>query len=82
VVDVVDNGPGSPPELIERAFDRFFRVPGNSTEGSGLGLAIARMAALRNGLRIVLSNRHDAQGRPAGLLARVHLRAADAGRAA
>jgi two-component system OmpR family sensor kinase/two-component system sensor histidine kinase QseC len=40
------------------------------------------MAALRNGLRIVLSNRHDAQGRPAGLLARVHLRAADAGRAA
>ncbi|MGJ7488656.1 sensor histidine kinase, partial [Variovorax sp. LT2P21] len=74
VVDVLDNGPGIPPELIERAFDRFFRVPGNSTEGSGLGLAIARMAALRNGLRIVLANRHDAQGRPAGLQARVHLR--------
>ncbi|SDY54927.1 two-component system, OmpR family, sensor kinase/two-component system, OmpR family, sensor histidine kinase QseC [Variovorax sp. YR634] len=74
VVDVLDNGPGIPPELIDRAFDRFFRVPGNPTEGSGLGLAIARMAALRNGLRIVLANRHDAQGRPAGLQARVHLR--------
>jgi two-component system OmpR family sensor kinase/two-component system sensor histidine kinase QseC len=82
VVDVLDNGPGIPPELIDRAFDRFFRVPGNPTEGSGLGLAIARMAALRNGLRIVLANRHDAQGRPAGLQARVHLRDHGVGRAA
>ncbi|SEM26966.1 two-component system, OmpR family, sensor kinase/two-component system, OmpR family, sensor histidine kinase QseC [Variovorax sp. YR750] len=73
VVDVVDNGPGIPPALIDRAFDRFFRVPGTAAEGSGLGLAIARMAAQRNGLRIVLANRHDSQGRQAGLQARVHL---------
>jgi len=81
VVDVVDNGPGIPPALIDRAFDRFFRVPGTVAEGSGLGLAIARMAAQRNGLRIELANRHDAQGRLAGLQARVHLRDAVAGRA-
>ncbi|MCR6477621.1 ATP-binding protein [Variovorax sp. ZS18.2.2] len=76
VVDVVDNGPGIPPEALERAFDRFYRVPGTAAEGSGLGLAIAQMAAQRNGMRIVLDNRTDASGAVLGLVARVHLRAA------
>lgn len=66
-VEVIDSGPGIPPELTERVFDRFFRVPGNGTRGSGLGLAIARSAASRCGLRITLRNRTDASG----LIARV-----------
>jgi two-component system OmpR family sensor kinase/two-component system sensor histidine kinase QseC len=70
VVDVVDNGPGIPPELLERVFDRFFRVSGAPAGGSGLGLAIAQAAAARHGLRIVLSNRTDGSG----LIARVYLR--------
>jgi two-component system OmpR family sensor kinase len=69
VVDVVDNGPGIPPEWIGRVFDRFFRVPGAVAGGSGLGLAIARTAAERYGLRIELCNRDDGPG----LIARVHL---------
>jgi len=69
VVDVVDDGPGIPPELRERVFDRFFRVPGGAAEGSGLGLAIAQSAALRHGLRIELCARRDGPG----LVARVHL---------
>jgi two-component system OmpR family sensor kinase len=69
VVDVVDNGPGIPRELLERVFDRFFRVSGAPVGGSGLGLAIAQAAALRHGLRIELSNRADGPG----LVARVHL---------
>lgn len=69
VVDVVDNGPGIPPALLERVFDRFFRVSGAPVGGSGLGLAIAQAAALRHGLRIELSNRGDGPG----LVARVHL---------
>jgi two-component system OmpR family sensor kinase/two-component system sensor histidine kinase QseC len=69
VVDVVDNGPGIPPELLERVFDRFFRVSGAPAGGSGLGLAIAQAAALRHGLRVVLFNREDGHG----LVARVHL---------
>jgi two-component system OmpR family sensor kinase len=76
VVDVVDNGPGIPPEAIGRAFDRFYRVPGTTAEGSGLGLAIAQMAAQRNGMRIVLDNRTDSSGAVCGLVARVHLRSA------
>ncbi len=67
VVEVIDSGPGIPPELAERVFDRFFRVPGTGARGSGLGLAIARSAAQRCGLRITLRNRDDASG----LVARV-----------
>ncbi len=69
VVDVVDDGPGIPPQWIDRVFDRFFRVPGTAAGGSGLGLAIAQAAARRHGARIELRNR--APG--GGLLARVHL---------
>ncbi|OUL99215.1 sensor histidine kinase [Variovorax sp. JS1663] len=72
VVDVVDNGPGIPPEFMGRVFDRFFRVPGTSAGGSGLGLAIARTAALRHGLRIALRNRSE-EGEGTGLIARVYL---------
>lgn len=61
-IEVVDTGPGIPPELMERVFDRFFRVPGTNARGSGLGLAIAQAAAQRCGLRIVLRNRTDRSG--------------------
>lgn len=37
-VEVADNGPGIPPDLLERIFDRFER---GSYGGTGLGLAIA-----------------------------------------
>ena len=66
-VEVIDSGPGIPQELMDRVFDRFFRVPGTGARGSGLGLAIARSAAQRCGLRITLRNREDASG----LIARV-----------
>lgn len=66
-IEITDSGPGIPDELIERVFDRFFRVPGTSARGSGLGLAIARAAAQRCGLAVSLRNRVDASG----LVARV-----------
>lgn len=67
VIEVVDSGPGVPPEQLGRVFDRFFRVAGTGASGSGLGLSIAQSAAQRCGLRIVLRNRDGASG----LVARV-----------
>jgi signal transduction histidine kinase len=45
VLEVVDEGPGIPPEEREQVFDRFYRVGGERASGSGLGLAIARELA-------------------------------------
>ena len=36
-VEFTDTGPGIPPELLERVFERFYRVLGTNTQGSGLG---------------------------------------------
>jgi heavy metal sensor kinase len=54
-IEVRDEGPGIPPELRSRIFDRFFRADpsrGRSTGGSGLGLAISRHIAEAHGGRI------------------------------
>ncbi len=40
-ITVEDSGPGVPPELQERIFERFSRGPGAGSSGVGLGLAIA-----------------------------------------
>lgn len=41
-ISVSDKGPGVPPHLLERIFDKFFRLPGSRTGGTGLGLTIAK----------------------------------------
>ena len=66
-VEIVDSGPGIPPDLLPRVFDRFFRIEGSDTEGSGLGLAIAKHAAERNRIDLSLDNRIERSG----LVARV-----------
>ncbi len=55
-VIVSDNGPGIPPEVLERVFERFFRGPGAAARGSGLGLAIARELAERMDGRLLASS--------------------------
>lgn len=41
---IVDEGPGIPPEDLERVFDKFYRVSANhaGAQGTGLGLSISR----------------------------------------
>ncbi len=51
VVTVTDQGPGIPPELFPRLFDRFARGPGSSGLGIGLYLA-SRIVAAHGGTLI------------------------------
>ena len=53
---VADDGPGIPPELLERVFERFFRGPGRAARGTGLGLAIARELAERMDGRLLATS--------------------------
>lgn len=41
-ITIADDGPGFPKELIQRAFDKFYRMPVSRTGGSGLGLSIVK----------------------------------------
>jgi two-component system, OmpR family, sensor kinase len=45
VLIVEDDGPGIPPEIERRVFERFVRGGGDGGRGSGLGLAIVRAVA-------------------------------------
>lgn len=51
VIRVCDRGPGVPPELRERIFEPFYRLPGATERdgGVGLGLALVKSIALRHG---------------------------------
>jgi two-component system sensor histidine kinase QseC len=62
VLQVTDEGPGIPPALRERVFDRFFRNPDQTQSGSGLGLAIVRSVLEKHGGRIALSDGESGRG--------------------
>jgi signal transduction histidine kinase len=49
-LSVTDDGPGFPPGMLEKVFERFFRAdPSRAGSGSGLGLAIVREMARAHG---------------------------------
>ena len=59
VIEVVDSGPGVPPEERESIFNLFFRgrtkaAEGGRVKGSGLGLAIARELVEAHGGQIAV----------------------------
>jgi signal transduction histidine kinase len=59
-ITIEDDGPGIPPDLLERVFDPFYRVEGSrnrETGGTGLGLPIARNIFRAHGGDVVLANR-------------------------
>jgi two-component system, OmpR family, sensor histidine kinase QseC len=61
-IEVIDEGPGIPPEKRERVLDRFYRLPGSVAPGAGLGLAIvARIVELAAG-KLELADNPDGMG--------------------
>ncbi len=57
VLTVADSGPGLPPDLLPRIFDKFFRAPDAPAGGSGLGLAIVKGFVEAQGGQISVANR-------------------------
>lgn len=58
-VTIDDDGPGIPPELLDRVFEPFFRVhPARTKEidGTGLGLTIAHEIVQRSGGSLIIEN--------------------------
>jgi two-component system sensor histidine kinase TctE len=49
---VEDNGPGIPPALREKVFERFFRIGEGTADGCGLGLAVVRQIAEQHGATV------------------------------
>lgn len=61
-IRILDEGPGLPPEQMEKVFEPFYRVEGSrnrDTGGTGLGLAIAKNVAELHHGRIELRNRAE-----------------------
>jgi signal transduction histidine kinase len=60
IVEVDDDGPGIPPDQVDRMFEAFTRLEGSrsrETGGSGLGLALARAIVEAHGGTLTLLNR-------------------------
>ncbi len=61
-ITIIDEGPGIPPEELERVFEPFYRLESSrsrETGGTGLGLSVARDAAQAHGGRLLLRNGPD-----------------------
>ncbi|MDB0022140.1 ATP-binding protein [Candidatus Pseudothioglobus singularis] len=66
---VLDDGPGIPPQVINKLFTRFFSVtrPDTGVRGNGLGLRFVRKIMKLHGGEISLQNRFIQQGAEARL---------------
>jgi signal transduction histidine kinase len=62
VVIVEDEGPGIPPALEHRVFERFVRGGRDGGRGSGLGLAIVRAVAQSHGGTVVMQRPEHGTG--------------------
>jgi signal transduction histidine kinase len=65
-IAVEDTGPGIPPDLMDKIFERFYRLDSGRARtegGSGLGLAIARKLAEAHGGTLTAENRPEGGAR-------------------
>jgi two-component system sensor histidine kinase KdpD len=58
-IAVIDGGNGIPEDLLDRIFDKFYRLPGSQTGGTGLGLSISRGLALAHKATLKAENNPD-----------------------
>ena len=77
VIIVEDSGPGVPPELANRVFERFVRGGRDGGRGSGLGLAIVRSVAQSHRGNVVLEQPEPASQMRTRFVIRIPLGAAE-----
>jgi two-component system phosphate regulon sensor histidine kinase PhoR len=68
-VDVIDQGPGVPPEERQRIFERFIRLAargGDPVRGSGIGLALVKHIAESHGGRAWVASSTNPANEPTG----------------
>ncbi|WP_454736844.1 ATP-binding protein [Cupriavidus necator] len=71
LIDICDDGPGIPPDELQRVMEPFYRIESSrsrATGGVGMGLSIAADIAARHGGELILTNRPEG-----GLRARLSL---------
>ncbi|GAB1420893.1 ATP-binding protein [Anaerolineales bacterium] len=63
-ISILDNGPGVPPDQVERIFERFYQVDASRSahEGTGLGLAICRHIIKAQGGEIWTESNESGKG--------------------
>ncbi len=68
-LEVQDDGPGVPPEVQARVFERFYRAPStaNDVKGTGLGLSIVKSVAEQHGGRAFMQS-SPGQGSTFGMI--------------
>jgi signal transduction histidine kinase len=76
VIRIEDEGPGIPPNEIDKMLEPFTRGEASRnrhTGGAGLGLTLARAIAEQHGGRLVLANRRPSSPHGGGLVAELRL---------
>ena len=57
VITVADRGPGLPPDVLSKVFDKYYRAPDAPRDGVGLGLSITGGLVEAHGGTIIAENR-------------------------
>jgi len=57
VLIVADNGPGIPPDSLDRVFEKFYRAPKARTGGTGIGLSLVKGFVEAQGGQVTAENR-------------------------
>ncbi len=58
-ISVADNGPGIPPESLNRVFEKFYRAPAARAGGTGLGLSLVKGFIEAQGGQAYVMNRPE-----------------------
>jgi two-component system sensor histidine kinase KdpD len=59
IMQVMDRGPGFPPDELQNVFNKFYRLQGSVSGGTGLGLSIVKGFVQAHNGNVVIENRKN-----------------------